>query len=54
MTADKLVEERRRAAPLPPSAPTICIGIDGVPMRKPETAGGAGEQPEGSAKTREA
>lgn len=38
-----------------PAAPTMYLGIDGtgVPVRKSETAGRAGKQPDGSAKTRE-
>lgn len=37
-------------------APAMYLGMDGtgVPMRKPEVAGRAGKQPDGSAKTREA
>ena len=48
-------DERDRIAPQPPLAPTIYIGMDGtgVPVRKQETAGRAGKQPDGSAKTRE-
>ena len=40
----------------PPAAPTMYLGIDGtgVPVRPSETAGWAGKQPDGSAKTREA
>ena len=40
----------------PPAAPTMYLGVDGtgVPMRRAETAGRAGKQPDGSAKTREA
>ena len=40
----------------PPAAPTLYLGIDGtgVPVCKSETAGRAGKQPDGSAKTREA
>jgi hypothetical protein len=40
---------------LPPSAPTMYLGMDGtgVPMRKEELAGRSGKQPDGSAKTRE-
>ena len=39
----------------PPPAPTVYLGIDGtgVPMRREATAGRAGKQPDGSAKTRE-
>ena len=39
-----------------PSAPTMYLGLDGtgLPVRKTETAGRAGKQPDGSAKTREA
>ena len=38
-----------------PSAPTMYLGLDGtgLPVRKSETAGRAGKQPDGSAKTRE-
>ena len=40
----------------PPAAPTLYLGVDGtgVPLRRGETAGRAGKQPAGSAKTREA
>ena len=40
----------------PPSAPTMYLGLDGtgLPVRSSETAGRAGKQPDGSAKTREA
>ena len=40
----------------PPAAPTMYLGIDGtgVPVRPSETAGRAGKQADGSAKTREA
>ena len=40
----------------PPAAPTMYLGVDGtgVPVRKGETAGRPGKQPDGSAKTREA
>ncbi len=43
-------------ASVPPSAPTMYLGIDGtgVPVRQSETAGRPGKQPDGSAKTREA
>ena len=39
-----------------PSAPTVYLGLDGtgLPVRSSETAGRAGKQPDGSAKTREA
>ena len=39
----------------PPSAPTMYLGMDGtgVPVRREETEGRAGKQPDGSAKTRE-
>ena len=39
-----------------PSAPTMYLGLDGtgLPVRSSETAGRAGKQPDGSAKTREA
>ena len=38
-----------------PPAPTMYLGVDGagVPVRKSETAGRAGKQPDGSARTRE-
>ena len=39
----------------PPSAPTMYLGMDGtgVPVRREETEGRAGKQPDGAAKTRE-
>ena len=39
----------------PPSAPTMYLGMDGtgVPVRREETEGRAGKQPDGPAKTRE-
>ena len=42
--------------PARPLAPTMYLGVDGtgVPVRKSETAGRAGKQPDGAAKTREA
>ena len=48
-------DERRVVEPLPPAAPTLYLGMDGtgVPVRKRETAGRRGKQPDGSAKTRE-
>ncbi len=47
--------ERQFVEPLPPPAPTLYLGLDGtgVPVRKSETAGRAGKQADGSAKTRE-
>ena len=41
--------------PEPPRAKTLYVGLDGtgVPVRKAETAGRAGKQADGSAKTRE-
>lgn len=41
--------------PSEPLAPTLYLGMDGtgVPVRKPDVAGRAGKQPDGSAKTRE-
>ena len=49
-------DERAGIAPEPCPAPTVYLGMDGtgVPMRAAETAGRAGKQPDGSAKTREA
>jgi hypothetical protein len=50
-------DERRVVGPPPtPSAPTLYLGIDGtgVPMRAAELVGRPGQQPDGSAKTREA
>ena len=44
-------------APQPaPAAPTAYLGVDGtgVPLRSSETAGRSGQQPDGSARTREA
>jgi hypothetical protein len=48
-------DERRIVEPDPPTAPTMYLGMDGtgVPMRKSETEGRAGKQPDGSSKTRE-
>ena len=48
-------DERCVVASPPPSAPTMYLGMDGtgVPVRKSETAGRVGKQPDGSAKTRE-
>ncbi len=42
--------------PEAPPAPTMYLGLDGtgLPVRSSETAGRAGKQPDGSAKTREA
>ena len=49
-------EQLGPAEPAPPPAPTMYLGVDGtgVPVRKSETAGRPGKQPDGSAKTREA
>ena len=49
-------DERERVAAGPPTAPTLYLGLDGtgVPVRRAETEGRAGKQPDGSAKTREA
>ena len=49
-------EQQGPAEPAPPPAPTMYLGVDGtgVPVRKSETSGRAGKQPDGSAKTREA
>jgi len=49
-------DERRVTEPEPNQAHTLYLGVDGtgVPVRKSETAGRAGKQPDGSAKTREA
>ena len=49
-------DERERGAPVPASAPTLYLGLDGtaVPVRPEETEGRPGRQPDGSAKTREA
>ena len=52
----KHVERGRDAfAQEPPAAPTMYLGMDGtgIPVRKSETAGRAGKQPDGSAGTRE-
>ena len=49
--------ERAGAFPAtPPSAATMYLGLDGtgLPVRPSETAGRAGKQPDGTAKTREA
>src|SRR5437867_2709669 len=49
-------DERGVVTPLPPSAPTLYLGVDGtgVPMRAAELEGRPGKQPDGTAKTREA
>ena len=49
-------EREGAVEPEPPSAPTMYLGLDGtgVPVRRAESAGRAGKQPEGTAKTREA
>ncbi len=48
-------DEQARVETVPPPAPTMYLGLDGtgVPVRKQETAGRPGKQPDGSAKTRE-
>ena len=48
-------DERSVVEPAPPSAPTMCLGMDGtgVPMRAAELEGREGKQPDGSSKTRE-
>lgn len=48
-------DERAGIPPEPCRAPTAYLGMDGtgVPVRSAETAGRAGKQPDGSAKTRE-
>ena len=49
-------DECRAIEPEPSRARTLYLGLDGtgVPVRKEETEGRAGKQPDGSAKTREA
>lgn len=50
-------DERRGVVPAAaPSAPTLYLGVDGtgIPMRRAEVEGRAGQQPDGTAKTREA
>ena len=49
-------DERRCVERMGEGAPTMYLGMDGtgVPMRAAEVAGGTGQQPDGSAKTREA
>ena len=49
-------DERRVIEPEPSDAHTLYLGLDGtgVPVRKTETRGRKGKQPDGSAKTREA
>ena len=49
-------DERQVIEPEPSDAPTLYLGLDGsgVPVRKTETQGRKGKQPDGSAKTREA
>jgi len=48
-------DERTVIDPLPPSAPTMYLGMDGtgVPMRKSELVGREGKQSDGTSKTRE-
>ncbi|MGH7263899.1 MAG: ISKra4 family transposase [Candidatus Rokuibacteriota bacterium] len=48
-------DERAVVEPAGPSAPTLYLGLDGtgVPMRAAELVGRPGQQPNGSAKTRE-
>ena len=50
------LERQGPDAPAPPPAPTVYLGVDGtgVPVRASETAGRPGQQPDGSARTREA
>ena len=52
---DIAADERQVVAAEPARAPTAYLGMDGtgVPMRAAETAGRAGKQPDGGAKTRE-
>ena len=47
--------ERTIVEPEPPIAPTMYLGMDGtgVPVRRSETEGRCGKQPDGTAKTRE-
>ena len=47
--------ERSNVMEVPPCSATMYLGMDGTgcPMRKQETEGRAGKQPDGSAKTRE-
>ena len=49
-------DERRTVEAEPSTARTLHLGVDGtgVPVRRTETAGRPGKQPDGSAKTREA
>ena len=49
-------DERRTVEAEPSTARTLYLGVDGtgVPVRKAETAGRPGKQPDGSARTREA
>ncbi len=49
-------DERHVVEPEPATARTLYLGLDGtgVPVRKAETRGRRGKQPDGSAKTREA
>ena len=49
-------DERQIVEPEPATARTLYLGLDGtgVPVRKAETRGRRGKQPDGSAKTREA
>ena len=49
-------DERRAVEAEPSDSRTLHLGVDGtgVPVRKSETAGRRGKQPDGSAKTREA
>jgi len=48
-------DEHGVVAPVPPSAPTMYLGVDGtgIPIRRVELTGRAGKQPDGSATTRE-
>ena len=50
------LERQGPAEPAAPPAPTVYLGVDGtgVPVRASETAGRSGQQPDGTARTREA
>lgn len=51
---DRALRMEREGSDSPARAPTMDLGVDGtgVPVRKSETAGRDGKQPDGSAKTR--
>jgi hypothetical protein len=53
--ADIARDEKAVVESVPPSAPTLYLGLDGtnIPMREAELAGRPGKQPDGSSKTRE-